>query len=269
MRRSSLTVTLLATLSMGLAAAFHPVAAQAAERVTIFAAASTGAAIDDIAQSYAETEPETEGGAADVRAVYAASSTLARQIAAGAPSDLYLSANQQWMDYLSENDLLEPGRQVTLLGNKLVLIVPKDSSLKTMNRLTSGSLMALKGERIAIGDPDHVPAGIYARQALTALGVWSQLEPGAARTADVRAALALVARGEVAAGIVYRSDTVGRASVRVVATFPTDSHAPIVYPLAMVAGRSDPATNAFFDYLQGDTAREIFRRYGFRVLGQS
>ena len=243
-------------------------AAKSAERVTIFAAASTGQALEEIAILYgAEDSAEHDSSPpTEIQAVIAASSTLARQINAGAPADLYLSANQRWMDYLKQNDLVDPDSITPLLGNELVLIVPSEASAKRISQLDHESLISLAEGRIAIADSDHVPAGLYARQALEFYGVWSEVATRAARTADVRGVLALVARGEVSAGIVYRSDTVGRPAIRIIAAFPADSHAPIIYLLAVVAERRSSATDRFFAYLRSPIARDVFRRHGFTWL---
>ncbi|MFQ5775973.1 MAG: molybdate ABC transporter substrate-binding protein [Kiloniellaceae bacterium] len=229
-----------------------------AERpVTVFAAASTANAVQAVAAAFA-----AEGGGA-VRTVFAASSTLAQQIARGAPADLFLSANNAWMDALARKGVIDPASRIDLLGNRLVLIAPRRSRLEVA--LAPGfALAAALGEgRLAMGDPGHVPAGIYAKAALERLGVWDELAPKAAFAGDARAALALVERGEAAAGIVYATDAAIGARVRVVATFPADGQGPIVYPLAVVAGRRSPAVEAFYRFLRGPRARAIFRAQGF------
>lgn len=228
-----------------------------AEPVTIFAAASTGDAIGEIAEAYAATS----GGS--VRPVIAASSTLARQIAQGAPADLFLSASVQWMDFLEERHLVATDSRRPLLANRLVLIAPADSplSLRLVPELPLSELLA--DGRLAIGDPAHVPAGIYARQALQALGLWDQVADRLAQAGNVRAALALVDRGEAAAGIVYETDAAISPRVRIVDAFPADATPDIVYPLAIVAGRDSPAVRAVYDFLTGDVAAAIFARHGF------
>ncbi len=228
--------------------------------VTIFAAASTGGAIEAVARDY------EAGGGGPVRTVLAASSTLARQIDHGAPADLYLSANVAWMDWLAARSAVAPNSRIDLLGNSLVLIAPADRPFQIAVAPGFALAEALGGGRLAMADPDHVPAGIYARAALSALGVWSQVAPRAVYSNDVRAALVLVERGEVAAGIVYASDARASARVRVVAEFPPDTHPPIVYPLAILRDRDWPTVRDFHRYLQGPRAGAIFRARGFAPL---
>ena len=225
--------------------------------VTIFAAASTTDAVNEIAEAYAART----GGS--IRPVVASSSTLARQIDAGAPADIYLSASVSWMDHLDERQLLAPGTRLPLLSNRLVLIAPADSALQL--RLTPDlPLRDLLGDsRLAVGDPTHVPAGIYAKQALEALGLWDQVADRLAQASNVRAALALVDRGEVAAGIVYETDAAISARVRIVDAFPDEVTPPITYPLAIVTGRDTPAVRAAYDFLKSETATAIFSRHGF------
>jgi molybdate transport system substrate-binding protein len=245
-------------VALGLLAAPLPVAAQSSgEPVTIFAAASTTDVLNELAGAYAAKT----GGA--LRPVLASSSTLARQIAQGAPADLFLSASVQWMDHLEEQQLLAAGSRMPLLSNRLVLIAPADSPLRL--RLSPDiPLRALLGDgRLAVGDPAHVPAGIYARQALQALGLWDQVADRLAPAANVRAALALVDRGEVAAGIVYETDAAISPRVKIVDAFPAAATPPIVYPLAIVAGRDGPAVRAAYDFLRSDEATAIFAKHGF------
>lgn len=230
-----------------------------AERVVIFAAASLTNALNDIAADF-----NREGDDQAVP-VFAASSVLARQIAAGAPAHLYFSAHPDWMDYLDGQGLIEIGGRADFLGNRLVLIVPADSQLGANGILGEG-LAALPGSgRLALGDPAHVPAGIYAQAALRHLGVWPRLAPAAVYLPDVRAVLALVARGEVAAGIVYASDAAITTRVRVIAPFPAQSHPPIRLPVALIAGRASPAARRFFDFLQSPAAKAVFAARGFAL----
>ncbi len=235
--------------------AVSPARAQAP--TTLFAAASTTNAVTAIAATFAAA------GRGSLRPVFAASSTLAQQIVRGAPADLYLSANGAWMDFLGARGAVETDSRVDLLSNRLVLIAPADSPLTL--RITAGfDLAAALGTgRLVMGEPSHVPAGAYAKAALETLGVWPQVAPKVAYMADVRAALALVGRGEAVAGIVYATDAAVSAKVRVVDTFPADSHPPITYPLAIVAGRRTPATTALYDYLQASEAQGIFQAHGF------
>lgn len=229
-----------------------------AGEVTVFAAASTAEAMTDIARRY-----EAAGG--EVRISFAASSTLARQIEYGAPADIFLSANRQWMDYLAERDLILSQSRKTILGNRLVLVAPADSAMKLAIAPGFPLARALDGGRLAMGDPDHVPAGIYGRQALEKLGVWRQVGAAVARAADVRAALALVARGEARAAIVYATDAAVVAEVRVVARFPVESHAPVRYEVALVAAGNEAEARRFLAFLEAPAARELFKRRGFIV----
>ena len=229
--------------------------------VTLFAAASTVEAVAAVARAY------QTGGGGRVRTVFAASSTLARQIAQGAPADLFLSANAAWMDEVEGRGVLEPDSRIDLLGNTLVLIAPKRSSVEI--EVAPGFPLAdvLEDRRLAMGDPAHVPAGIYAKAALKELGVWRSVSARVAYLGDVRAALAMVDRGEAAVGIVYASDVRGAARVRVVDRFPAESHPAIVYPLAVIAGRGRPEVLAFYEFLQSLQARSLFESLGFSAPG--
>jgi molybdate transport system substrate-binding protein len=245
--------------SLGLAAGFSlgGLGARAEAPVTIFAAASTAGAIEAAARGFEALN------AGSVRAVFAASSILARQISQGAPADIYLSANAAWMDELERADDLQPGSRVDLLSNTLVLIAPLNQAFEITVEPGFDLAKALGEGRLAMGDPSHVPAGIYAKAALDRLGVWDSLGSKLAFANNVRGALALVERGAAAAGIVYASDAMAGARVRVVAAFPPKARAPIVYPMAIVRARAAPAVTAFHRYLQGAAAGAIFRKYGF------
>ncbi len=238
-----------------------------AEEVTVFAAASTADAINAVTARYAATVPGAGRNGPAVKPVFAASSTLAKQIIQGAPAQLFLSASNDWMDYLERRHAIDQASRVDLLGNRLVLVTPADSRLSLA--IAPGFPLArwLDGGWLAIGDPAHVPAGIYARTALETLGVWPEVAGRTARTADVRAALALVDRGEAAAGIVYRSDLAISSRVREAGVFPESSHPPITYPLAKVAGPSSPAVERFYRFLLGPEARAVFREHGFNGPG--
>ena len=257
-RRAAAALFLAALLIVTIGA---PGAARAEPPVTLFAAASTIEAMTAVARAY------EAGGGARVRTVFAASSTLARQIAQGAPADLYLSANTAWMDELDGRGALEPGSRIDLLGNTLVLIASKRRPV-TLDIAPGFALAgALADRRLAIGDPAHVPAGIYAKAALVKLGVWPEVSARVAYLGDVRAALAMVDRGEAAAGIVYASDVRNAARIRVVGRFPTASHPAIVYPLAVIAGRGRPEVLAFYEFLQTLQARSLFESQGFSAPG--
>ncbi|MEM7225511.1 MAG: molybdate ABC transporter substrate-binding protein [Pseudomonadota bacterium] len=238
-----------------------PTAAAGQQQVTIFAAASTQPALSKLAERFEQGEDEEIG----LRLVFAATSTLAKQIAAGAPADLFLAASEDWMDYLARRDLLAPGSRRNLLGNRLALIAPANgAAAPPFDWSRPQSLLALG--RLALGDPDHVPAGIYAKAALETLGVWPDLAPSSARTANVRAALALVERKEVGAAIVYRSDAQGRGDVVTLGLVPSQLHPPIRYPLAIVAGRDSAAVRRAYDFLSGPKARAVFAEAGFQPL---
>ncbi len=199
-----------------------------------------------------------------VRASFAASSALARQIEAGAPAQLFVSADSDWMDYLEARKLLAPGTRSNLLENELVLIAPAASpaSLRIAPGFAIGA--ALGTGRLAIADPDAVPAGKYARAALESLGVWREVEARTARAENVRAALAFVARGEAPLGIVYRTDALAETGVRVVDAFPAGSHPPIVYPVAALL-RAPPAARELQRFFATPQARAIWLRHGFRL----
>jgi molybdate transport system substrate-binding protein len=224
----------------------------ASEKVTVFAAASLTNALNEISAQYKQ-ENKTE-----VVASYASSSTLARQIEQGAPANLFISADQQWMDFVIDKNLMVADSRHTLLGNDLVLIAPKDKETKWKSLLNGGKL--------AVGDPDHVPVGIYAKESLEYLGAWDTVSPDMARTNNVRSGMALVERDEAPLGIVYGSDAVASDKVKVVGVFPADSHKPVEYPMAVVKGQDNKAARDFYDYLKTHQAAEIFKKYGFSPL---
>jgi molybdate transport system substrate-binding protein len=229
------------------------------DELTVLAAASLTNALEEIGAQY-----ESETGKA-VRFSFAASSALAKQIEAGAPAQIFASADQKWMDYLAERNLIAAETRLSPIGNSLVLIVPVDSAAGAVTVDRSIDLGALLGAagRLSVGDPDHVPAGIYARQALESLGLWAAAEPRLARAHDVRAALVLVERGEAPLGIVYATDAALSEKVRVIGTFPAVSHTPITYPFALLAGQNGEDADAFFRYVTGPEGLETFRKYGF------
>ncbi|WP_081728928.1 molybdate ABC transporter substrate-binding protein [Rhodovibrio salinarum] len=234
---------------------------QAGTTLTVFAAASTTNAVQTVLSAFRDAHPETP-----VRASFAASSTLAKQIARGAPADLYLSANEGWMDYLEERNAIVPDSRIDLLSNQLVLVTPKGTDFPSdIQDLPK----ALGDKRLALGDPAHVPAGIYAKQSLQTLGLWTKVRERAAFAADVRAALALVGRGETAAGIVYATDARISDDVQTVATLPADSHPPIHYPLARVDGAQGPEVDTLYTFFQSQTAQAIFRKHGFTVAASA
>jgi molybdate transport system substrate-binding protein len=230
-------------------------------QVTVFAAASTKTALDDVAARFtAETGKP-------VILSYGGSSALARQIQLGAPADLFLSANPDWMDLLQQDGLIDANSRVDLLTNELVLVAHGADAPQL--DLATTDLAQLLGERwLAMALVDAVPAGIYGKTALTSLGQWADLSPRVAQSANVRAALALVATGEAAFGVVYATDAAAEEAVSVVASFPEDSHAPIVYPLAMVATSTNSSAPDFLAYLKHDDSKKIFVRHGFGVAGK-
>jgi len=195
--------------------------------------------------------------------VYASSSVLARQIEQGAPADFFLSADEPWMDYLGERRLIDPATRKSMLSNRLVLVAPKDSTMDV--KLTAGVDLygALKGGKLAMGDPDSVPAGKYGKAAMQSLGVWSQVEGSVVRAENVRAALVFVERGEANAGIVYLTDQVASKGVRLVDTFPAISHPKISYPMAVVRGGMEAEAAKFEAFLQTPEARTVFTKFGF------
>ena len=232
--------------------------AQAADKVTVFAAASLTNAMQDIAAQY-----QKEKGV-QVVSSFASSSTLARQIEQGAPADLFISADQQWMDYSISKQQIVENTRYTLLGNELVLVAAKASKIDKVEIDDKTQWTKLLGDsRLAVGDPDHVPAGIYAKEALQKLGAWSTLEPKLARASDVRGALALVEREEAPLGIVYGSDAIASKKVKVVGIFPASSHKPVEYPMAIVKDHEKPEVRAFYNYLKTPAASAIFKQYGF------
>ncbi|MEN3976487.1 molybdate ABC transporter substrate-binding protein [Emcibacter sp. SYSU 3D8] len=225
--------------------------------VTVFAAASLTNALQDIGAAYT--------GKTGVKVVlsFASSSAAARQIEAGAPADLFISADTDWMDYLQQRGLIDPPSRRNILSNRLVLIAPAASPLAL--KVAPGFALAAalgKGGRLSTGDPDFVPAGRYARAALSRLGVWKDVADRLLPADNVRTALALVARGEAPLGIVYFSDAGVEGRVRIVDVFPGSSHMPIVYPAALVKGHN-PAAEAFYSYLGTPEARALFEKYGF------
>lgn len=230
-----------------------------AERVLIFAAASTTDAITEIIETY-----QTATGA-EVAASFAASSALARQIENGAPAHVFLSAAPLWVDYLEERGLLVVGSRRDRLGNRLALIAPLDSTFDAAAGLGNSWLDHLGDGYLAMADPDHVPAGLYGRAALQSLGLWQSVSDRVVRGNNVRAAMALVERGEVPLGIVYQTDARASADCRIISLFPETDHPPIRYPLALVAGQDTEDARAFYDHLLSPDAGAVFERHGFTV----
>lgn len=229
-------------------------------QILVFAAASLADVLRGIGAAYEKTS------AARVKMSFDASSNMARQIEAGAPADVFLSADEQWMDYLQKRDLIQAATRRNVVGNRLVLIAPAGSRIKLRIAPHFPLAAALGDGRLATADPDSVPVGRYARSALTALGVWDEVAARLARAENVRAALAYVDRGDAPLGIVYASDALVDRGVRVVDTFPADSHAPIVYPVALTKSAKAEAAG-FVRYLFSPQAHQAFVRYGFTDPG--
>ncbi len=222
----------------------------------VYGAASLTDALGDAARVFSART------GVDVKTSFASSSVLAKQIEAGAPADVFVSADPEWMDYLAQRRLIKPGSRHDLLGNRLVLIAPADSRVVLRLRPGADLAAALGAGRLATADPDAVPAGRYARAALTSLGLWDPVASQLVRAENVRVALEYVARGEAPLGIVYRTDALADRGVRVVDTFPADSHPPIIYPVAITA-TARPAAARFAAFLSSSPARQIFAHYGF------
>lgn len=237
-----------------------PAAAQESKPVLFFAAASLQTALNAIAADWkAETGKQ-------VTFSYAASSALAKQLESGAPADLFASADLDWMDWSQQRNLIKTDTRVTLLGNALVLITQKENNVSIKIEPKFPLAEAIGDSKLATGIPQSVPAGKYAQAALTSLGVWDAVSPKVAGVDNVRAALALVARGEAKFGIVYQTDANSEPKVRVVAAFPENTHAPIAYPFAVTATSTNPDAAAFLAYLATPKAKAVFVREGFTVL---
>lgn len=246
-------------MRMTLAAAFCLFAAAPvamAGDITIFAAASLKDALDQISQEW-----QTKTGD-KVTISYAGSSQLAKQIQSGAPADLFISAAENWMDELQKSENIDPATRTDLLGNTLVLVGPADAADVDLAALPE----TLKDGKLAMALVDSVPAGQYGKEALTKLDLWSKVEGYVAQADNVRAALALVATGEAPFGIVYGSDAVAEPKVKVVATFPEDSHAPITYPAAVVKGGNEADAGKFLTGLRDESATKVFESQGFTIL---
>ncbi|MCJ2134353.1 molybdate ABC transporter substrate-binding protein [Methylobacterium sp. J-026] len=258
---------ILAALALGMLAvppASRP--ARAAEPVVVFAAASLKNALDDAAAAWTKESGKT------ARISYAGSNALAKQIEAGAPADLFISADQAWMDYVERAGLLKPGSRVDLLRNALVLIAPgpenagSDPQIALAPDLGTTLPKLLGGGKLAMATIDAVPAGKYGKAALEKLGAWEAVKGQVAQAENVRAALLLVARGEAPLGIVYATDAAADSSVHVLATFPADSHPPIVYPASVIRDSHNPDAAALLTALRSPAARGAFERQGFTVV---
>ena len=254
-------VRLLAVLGLfgALAAAPQPAAAQ--QSLTVFAAASLKNALDDADAAF------TKATGVKVVASYEASSALAKQIEAGAPADVFISADLAWMDYASEHKLIKPDTRFNLLGNRLVLIAPKDSKLDHVAIAKGFDITKLAGDgRIAVADVKAVPAGRYAKTALTSLGAWAAAEPKLAQAENVRATLAFVARNETPLGIVYATDAKIEPKVKIIGEFPDDAYPPVTYPVAETGTSKNAAAARYLAFLRTGAAKAIFEKYGFSFL---
>jgi len=255
--RRQLTVWLLA---IGLLAGGGSVRAAQPQGVLVFGAASLTNVLDDLARAWQAQSHVS------VKASYAASSVLARQIEAGAPADVFFSADLDWMDYLEQHKLLKAGSRHDVVGNRLVLIAPADSTLhvQLVQGVDLGAALGADG-KLATGDPDSVPVGKYAHAALEKLGAWGAVADRLVRAENVRAALAFVARGEATLGIVYRTDALAENRVRIVAEFPSDSYPPIMYPIGLTTHAGADAAR-FIEFVRSRAARATFVKYGFEPL---
>lgn len=231
----------------------------AKEKLLIFAAASTTSAISDIVDQFNQENPNI-----DVKTSFASSSTLAKQIEAGAPAHVYISANPNWMDYLENQKLISPKTRTNLVSNALILVTPKGKNIAIKDDHANPLSIYLKEDKFCLGETSHVPAGMYAKQALTHLGWWEALKSSMVGTKDVKAVLAMVERGECAAGVVYSTDLTNTTNVQPVYQFPFESHDPILYPAATITNASSLAVR-FINYLQSSKAQAVFSHHGFIV----
>lgn len=250
-------------LAVSLAPTFDAAQAQTKELV-VFAAASMKNALDEAAANWVK-----ESGKPAPKISYAASSALAKQIESGAPADLFISADLDWMDYAAKKKLIRPDSRVSLLANRIVLIAGKDAAAELELKFGVDVAGALGAGRLAMGNVDSVPAGKYGKAALEKLGAWDKVKDKIAQADNVRAALLLVSRGEAPLGIVYATDAAADPQVKVVATFPVDSHPPIVYPVAVTKDSANPDAQAFLTYLRSPAAKPAFEKQGFTVLNKA
>jgi len=261
-RRSCLALPVAAALALApviWTAGALPAAAQGKD-VLVFAAASMKNALDDVA---AQWQRET---GKKVLISYAASNTLIKQIEQGAPADIFISADLDWMNYGEQKGLIKPDTRSNLLGNRLVLVGPKDSTSKVDIKPGFDLAALLKGGHLAMGNVDAVPAGKYGKAALEKLGAWNAVKDKIAQSESVRAALLLVSRGEAPYGIVYQTDAASDPGVKIVGTFPEDTHPPIIYPVALTKESTNADAQAFLNYMKSPAARAAFERQGFTVL---
>jgi molybdate transport system substrate-binding protein len=250
----SIWISLAGTAAAGLLALGTPARA---DDLVVFAAASLKESLSEAGDAWAAQ------GKARLVLSFAGSAALAKQIENGAPADLFLSADEQWMDYLADRDLLVGGTRTAFLGNELVLVAPASRPFQIEMKPALALAEMLGDEKLAMADADFVPAGRYGKAALTSLGVWTKVEGNVVRQSDVRAALVLVERDEARAGIVYRTDAMASTKVTIAGVFPPTSHQPISYPLAIVEGHDSPEVRALRDFLLSPAAKAIFASHGF------
>jgi molybdate transport system substrate-binding protein len=246
------------------AIAMTPIGAWAQDGMVVFAAASLKNALDEIAGAWSK-----ETGKPMPKISYAASSALAKQMEQGAPADMFISADLDWMDHVEKKDLIRKDTRFNLLGNKIVLIAPRDSKTAVAVKQGVDLAKALNGGKLAMANTASVPAGKYGKAALEKLGAWDGVKDKIAQADNVRAALLLVARGEAPLGIVYATDAAAEPNVKIVGEFPADSHPPIIYPAALTKAPKSPDAKAFLDYLRSSKARPAFEKQGFTVLVKS
>jgi molybdate transport system substrate-binding protein len=255
-RAAVIALTVAAMTAMG------PIRPSQAADVVVFAAASLKNALDDAAHAF-----EQQGGV-PVKISYAASSQLAKQIEAGAPADIFISADLDWMNYAQQRNLIQPATRKNLLGNQLVLAAPADSGVKIDIKPGFDLLGLLNGGRLAMADPGSVPAGKYGKAALEKLGVWQSVAPHVAGAENVRAALLFVDRKETPLGIVYATDAASDPKVEIAGVFPENTHPPIIYPVALTAASKNPDAVKFLAFLESPAARPAFEKQGFTMLGE-
>jgi molybdate transport system substrate-binding protein len=254
-------VRLLAILGLLAIIGGVPQVLAADESITVFAAASLKNALDDADAVFSKAT------GIKVTASYASSSALVKQIEQGAPADIFISADLQWMDYAAEHKLIKLDTRVNLLGNRLVLIAPKDSRLDKVEITRGFDIAKLAGDgRIAVADVRAVPAGLYAKAALDSLGAWAKAEPKLAMAENARATLAFVARDETPIGIVYETDAKIEPKVKIVGVFPERSYPPVTYPVAATTASKSEAVARYLDFLRTGAAKAIFEKYGFSFL---
>ena len=255
----ALTAAFLFTIGAG---GFTSLSHAAEPGLVVFAAASTTDAMNEVGALYQKK------GLGGIAASYASSSTLAKQIERGAPADLFLSANSEWMDYLEKKNLIAKGSRADLLRSRIVLIAPKESAVTRLTIKEGADVLSLLGKdgRLAMGDPAHVPVGMYGKEALEKLKIWPSLKDRIAPAKDARAGLVFVERGEAPLGLVYESDAAASGAVRVIGVFPAGSRPEVVYSVAATAGGRVEAAKKFLAFLAGPEAKTVFAKYGFEGM---